>query len=290
MRLVGFMFLVGLCLIGWKLKKESQKRKKTPALDDMTFRKPSRVRVMLAKVPFLNKYVRNTEWYHIEEHSPDVYEKKMPVRPSASVSRRLDSQFFAPDKPMGIADLRIDTSPRQVDPDEVSPTSTMLGGDTDASSYEKTWRTDATGTTHVPNRPVSPLEPQTSTNLPPSTYPVQRQTVISEWSSLSSGFGDGDIIMPPPQAATSPAHRTSRAPSEMLSGGESRRDTVYTEVSEDSTPRFRTVNSWVRQQSGRLRRAQDDAPPVPLLPPEQDFRLMMPDGEIPRKVDVGMSK
>ena len=66
---------------------------------------------------------------------------------------------------------------------------------------------------------------------------------------------------------------------------------MYTEASEDLPPRFRTVNSWVRQQTGRLRRAHDkEAPPVPELPLEQEFGLMMPDGEVPRKVEMDMTK
>jgi len=81
----------------------------------------------------------------------------------------------------------------------------------------------------------------------------------------------------------------------------SRRDTVYTEHSEDLPPRFRTVDSWVNQQSGRINRAQQkaereaaDIPPVPGLPagtgrngmpPEQEFTMMMPDGEVPRRAD-----
>lgn len=79
------------------------------------------------------------------------------------------------------------------------------------------------------------------------------------------------------------------------SNGSARRDTVCTEASEDTPPRFRTVNSWVRQQSGRVKREkqrEEDAatesgtpPPVPAIPPEQEFRLMMPDGEEPRRVE-----
>lgn len=48
----------------------------------------------------------------------------------------------------------------------------------------------------------------------------------------------------------------------------------------------------MRQQSGRIKRAaqRDEAasraaPPVPSMPPEQDLRLMMPDGEEPRRVE-----
>lgn len=124
-------------------------------------------------------------------------------------------------------------------------------------------------------------------------------------SSLSSGFGDGDIIMPPANGKASattvetmvamPAPAAQRS---SVSDISQRRDTMYTEASEEPLPRFRSVNSWVRQQSGRVKRAKQremasDAPPVPSMPPEQDFRLMMPDREEPRRVettgDVGYS-
>ncbi|KAM3501130.1 hypothetical protein MY10362_005812 [Beauveria mimosiformis] len=154
---------------------------------------------------------------------------------------------------------------------------------------------------------------------------------ISDLSSLSSGFGDGDIFVPSKQArksttssklqnvmsnsdrnsnnnsssssnnnisSSSSNNRHSTATTVTTTttrGGDTRRDTVFTEASEDSPPRFRTVSSWVRQQSGRVKRekqreqdAADESgtpPPVPAIPPEQDFRLMMPDGEVPRRVE-----
>ncbi|OAA36349.1 hypothetical protein BBO_08226 [Beauveria brongniartii RCEF 3172] len=150
---------------------------------------------------------------------------------------------------------------------------------------------------------------------------------ISDLSSLSSGFGDGDIFVPSKQARKSSTssklqkvisnsdsnsnsnnnnsnnnsssnnrHSTATTVTTTTTrGGDTRRDTVFTEASEDSPPRFRTVSSWVRQQSGRVKRekqreqdAADESgtpPPVPPIPPEQDFRLMMPDGEVPRRVE-----
>lgn len=90
--------------------------------------------------------------------------------------------------------------------------------------------------------------------------------------------------MPPPRVPVAPHFR---ARSDAGSEGSERRDTVYTQGSEDSNPRFRTVNSWVRQQSKRVKRQREnETPPVPTLPLEQEFRLMMPDGEVPRRVIV----
>lgn len=129
---------------------------------------------------------------------------------------------------------------------------------------------------------------------------------VSAISSLSSGFGDGDIIVPglqPPPPASQALRSTQNVVgrySWVSKSGSSNRETIYTETSEDLPPRFRTVNSWVNQQTGRVKRAQgrsddeEDVPPVPglpaalgknIMPPEQQFNMMMPDGEEPRRPD-----
>ncbi|KAF4512189.1 hypothetical protein G6O67_001363 [Ophiocordyceps sinensis] len=147
--------------------------------------------------------------------------------------------------------------------------------------------------------------PQQPTALKTGTRSRHHMSGISDISSLSSGFGDGDIIMPPAHGtAYSTATTTTAEPLAVpapvaqrasISDVSQRRETVYTEASEDPLPRFRTINSWVRQQSGRIKRANQrdmtasDAPPVPSMPPEQDFRLMMPDEEEPRRVEEGAS-
>ncbi|CAG1965717.1 unnamed protein product, partial [Fusarium graminearum] len=125
----------------------------------------------------------------------------------------------------------------------------------------------------------------------------RRQTGVSELSSISSGFGDGDIVVTPDYQTIQsvPTMPTpSRQPTWKTSTNTfSRRDTVSTVASVEGRPRFRSVNSWVKQQNGQLRRAQrqqeqSDAPPVPALapPPEQDFRYMLPDDERPRPVEM----
>jgi len=244
----------------------------------------------------------------------------------------------------------------------VSPTSTMLQrSNTNATSVLQRSNTVNTMNTVImaPNMPIPTVGHQPNSSVssvvaqygggtlggtippyynqselarqPSDAYDPTRRQVnrISELSSLSSGFGDGDIIMPgtfaqdgrgnllprPPPAATQPLRSSQNfvgriAPS---SAASSPRDTVYTEHSEDSPPRFRTVNSWVNQQAGRIRRAQHrvtgkkeydgggseegDIPPVPGLlagqgmngmPPEPQLNMMMPDGEIPRRVDMNI--
>jgi hypothetical protein len=114
--------------------------------------------------------------------------------------------------------------------------------------------------------------------------PAQRQVYrASEISSLSSGFGDGDIIMPPP--ATIPKLPTAQAQVPNTdtnnrrfswmnrSGGNEQqgRDTVYTTTSESPT-RSRSITSWVEQQKTRIKRADSKArtrgevPRVPTIP------------------------
>jgi len=136
--------------------------------------------------------------------------------------------------------------------------------------------------------------------------PGQRQVNrASELSSLSSGFGDGDIIIPqPPPPTQAGLKQTSNFVgrfSWMSKKSGSNRDTIYTETSEDSPARFRSVSSWVNQQTGRLKRAQQreppdqdgDVPPVPdilrpgvhQMPPEQPVTMAV-DTEEPRRADT----
>lgn len=141
---------------------------------------------------------------------------------------------------------------------------------------------------------------------PSDAYDPNRRQVYraSELSSLSSGFGDEDIIVPPPAATRQPgvpgASRLSYQQTPSASrknsvanaseAGNSNRDTVYTTTSEDMPPRFRTVSSWVNQQTGRVRRAEqranEDIPPVPTMPAEDRYTMMMDDEEEPRRPDA----
>ncbi|CZS95918.1 uncharacterized protein RAG0_05396 [Rhynchosporium agropyri] len=100
---------------------------------------------------------------------------------------------------------------------------------------------------------------------------------MSYMSSLSSGFGDG-LIMPEPTVNGGVARQTfrqSRNPgvsrfswsttTASTPGRRGDRDTVYTTTSEDSTPRFRTVNSWVAHQADRAEGSEQSR--VPSMPP-----------------------
>ncbi|KAL2075763.1 hypothetical protein VTL71DRAFT_706 [Oculimacula yallundae] len=103
---------------------------------------------------------------------------------------------------------------------------------------------------------------------------------LSYMSSLSSGFGDG-LIMPEPTVnggASRQTYRQSRNPgvsrfswstaTPSTPGRKGDRDTIYTTTSEESAPRFRTVNSWVAHQADRSDgRQQSRVPSMPPLPP-----------------------
>ncbi|RYP57786.1 hypothetical protein DL769_009279 [Monosporascus sp. CRB-8-3] len=127
--------------------------------------------------------------------------------------------------------------------------------------------------------------PVADSQLPAMDDAMKRQTYRdSEISSLSSGFGDGDIVIPqsltappPPVAARQevpqPPPRTpnylGRFSWMSRSSSRGRRETVYTQTSEDRPVRFRSINSWVNQQAGRVRRANSRAKErgeVPVMP------------------------
>lgn len=139
---------------------------------------------------------------------------------------------------------------------------------------------------------------------PSNAYDPSRRHVYreSELSSLSSGFGDGDIIIPPPAAMQSSLPGVSRYSYQQVPGvsrkdsianaseaGSSNRDTIYTATSDDMPMRYRTVKSWVNQQTGRIQRAiqktDEDVPPVPMMPAEERYTMMMDDEE-PRRPDT----
>lgn len=115
---------------------------------------------------------------------------------------------------------------------------------------------------------------QTSQAYDPNQREVNH---LSYLSSLSSGFGDG-LIMPEPtvvganEPRQSQSYRNTRKFSWIASrqgtpGPAGDRDTMYTTTSE--APRFRTVNSWVAQQSTRIEKsfqADDNAPDMPPIP------------------------
>lgn len=100
---------------------------------------------------------------------------------------------------------------------------------------------------------------------------------ISYLSSISSGFGDS-LVMPddsaPPQIPVSRFSWTTAS-----QGAPQNRDTIYTTTSEETAPRFRTVKSWVAQQTGRMERKQSnmEVPAMPEIPISYTHRSQVPD-------------
>lgn len=182
-----------------------------------------------------------------------------------------------------------------------SPNSAQYGGE----GTMQTFATSGTDRSRLPGYfNQSELARTASAAYDPATRAVYR---ASELSSISSGFGDGDIIVPPmatlqgqdprPYSFAKSSGSRSRANSianRSDAGSNGQRDTIYTTTSEDMPVRYRSVNSWVNQQTGRVERQQrrdneEDIPPVPMLPPEQRLTMMMDDGEEPRRYEDTLS-
>ena len=133
--------------------------------------------------------------------------------------------------------------------------------------------------TYDSNKAVGGLSRQTSDAYDPAQ---KEERHMSYLSSLSSGFGD-QIIIPeagPSKPNDDRASRQSYRQSRKFPWATSarNRDTVYTIASIDSTPpRFRTINSWVAQQTGRVQRQQEVHEEVPNMP------------EIPKPLQIGFA-
>ena len=105
----------------------------------------------------------------------------------------------------------------------------------------------------------------------------QENNRVSTLSSLSSGFGDGLIIIQddntikyaPRDARKSKGQRTTRFSwqTNTSKAPSNDRTSTYTTMSTDTAPRFRSVNSWVAQQTGRVEREHMMASQIPAMPP-----------------------
>lgn len=173
-----------------------------------------------------------------------------------------------------------------------SATDTFYGIATRASPLARNPITSATSNSHSPQdiltRQLSTsytnggtyLTRQTSDAFDPNQREVNH---LSYLSSLSSGFGDGLIIPEPTVIAGNGTRQTYRASQPTgaprfswqrsialeRTASKRDRDTVYTTVSTESAPRFRSVNSWVAQQSNRVERqvqSDKELPSMPIIP------------------------
>ncbi|KAJ4260578.1 hypothetical protein NW762_007321 [Fusarium torreyae] len=299
----AFLLLLGIGFVAWKFYTKRTAKKKSVTVDDMSFDKPSRFENLVSKVPYLGSRFGHKGWYTIEDPSQVTVEKTQPVpSPAAPTIQRPNSHLTVPNTPktpktpLGVYRMGSTRTARSwLDTDAVSPTSTMFVEDT-AVQVQVVARHDPKESLSSTYKPQHKRVPSTT----PHAYDLgRRQTGFSELSSISSGFGDGDIVVTPTYQTVqsvplrpAPSRQTTWKSSSSLT----RRDTASTVASLDVRPRFHSVNSWVKQQNGHLRRAQrqqesssdSDTPPVPVLPPppEQDFRYMLPDDERPRPVEM----
>ncbi|QPG93912.1 hypothetical protein C2857_003502 [Epichloe festucae Fl1] len=271
--------IIIFCFLGWLFWRtykrrhgiENSRKWPPPFPRDMSFEKPKMlVKNTLSRIPILKDHIKGKErgWTNLDHSDVGPFNEK------AYVASSLGAQ--QPNQPAIVVQTEITRN-----------------------SFHGASQPDGTSR-HVPKQSVSSIEAQYNNTLGSWAQPPNPR--LSDISSLSSGFGDGQFIMDAfngINSYTMPAVETTvQAPfpvaqRESVSSHGQRRDTVYTEASEDMPPRFRTVNSWVKQQSSRVTRAKqrdqsstpEETPPVPKLPPEQDFGLMMPDGEEPRRAE-----
>jgi hypothetical protein len=111
-----------------------------------------------------------------------------------------------------------------------------------------------------------------------NSYGAARKALnrMSEQSSLSSGFGDGQMIIPDFTSKPSTARASltnngkvrnfSWVTSIFQARSTDNRDTIYTTSSEETTARFRTVNSWVAQQTRHVERREQSDGEIPSMP------------------------
>ena len=115
---------------------------------------------------------------------------------------------------------------------------------------------------HNPQQQPQPQQPQQYTarfswmSLPQgSTLPTQpTSTSSTPPAAAAAAAATATAVSTGPTAP--PTRQDSTASSSSSTTGRGRRETVYTETSEDQPARFRSVTSWVDQQTGRIKRVQ----------------------------------
>jgi hypothetical protein len=322
--------------IVWRSVKRSKARRNDGVIPDYPRQKPRLVLLnrILAKVPFLRNRQRawqNLDGTNVAENRPPSYKSdKAAERPYAEPLQDFYAQektYQLPSRKQSVDQTTATMQLPKLDTTQPNPMNITFSVNT------MTLNTTGSPFTHQPGQSfsstnaaqfgASPVDTDTLRSRMPDPFfnqselargpsdaydPARRQVNrVSELSSISSGFGDGDIVMPsgmsgihpPPPAIMTNLRQSGRFSWANRSG----RESVYTQASEDLPPRFRTLSSWVDQQTGRVKRAQqrEDAPPVPALagqlgvpgvhnpPVEQSFGMMMGDDEVPRRVEDTMA-
>lgn len=225
---------------------------------------------------------------------PPKYDGYLPSEKKGTVNPQIDSFYSSPANmplpPAAVsraATLRRDRDANETLLSNPAPVATSAPVQTVPVSAMRTFYNLGPQSNGLSRQPSDGYGPAAGTQTTQNTYltrqtsnaydPNQREVNhLSSLSSLSSGFGDG-LIIPEPVAGQAPdATRQSRKFSWMtvgsrgpLSSRNGDRDTVYTTASIETAPRFRTVNSWVAQQSGRVQRhlpSDSEVPNIPAIP------------------------
>lgn len=240
----GVILLIVGAFVFWRvMKRRRQNRFLKPFI--ASAKPPRRRERLLAKVPFLQERLASRGWVSVQD--AQINEKRPSNVPS------FDLLGYMPDKPI----RAMFTARRSASTDEESDGRGHTFGIPGAQYRSSTKNQLLDYQQHI----VSPI----SSDQDPPASPYQ-----SSESSLSSAFGNGTHI-PPTPLHPPPAYRREEydgAPVVTAAGvaATTKRDTVYTQTSvASSVPRFRTINSWVRQQTSRIQE-----PPLP----DTDFTMV----------------
>ncbi|KAK3313481.1 hypothetical protein B0H66DRAFT_629394 [Apodospora peruviana] len=328
----AFILICFVTFVVWRAMKKSKARKNGGRKTGGGFRGlfPSGLK---SKIPFLKKrsWARLDETATIKSMPPSYREKASTAGPEPFGDFYGQEKARAPPKSVDLFAALQRPQDQPVQPNEPSTLDTTVVASTMAISHQPQesfsstvpvqfgtgtmmTTTDLSGTVRSRMGPGVFYNQSEMARTPSEAYDPTRRQVNrrSALSSISSGFGDGDLVVPGPVIATpqpiltvpgETGNYSKRFSWMSQSQSQGRRDTIYTESSEDMPPRFRSLTSWVDQQTGRIKRAQQREleeglpPPVPHLigqpgvpgvhnlPHEQSFNMMMPDDEQPRRVD-----
>lgn len=238
--LAGALFLLIGAFFFWRFMKRRSRRNE--ALDGSYVAplppKPSRGARILAKIPIVRDRFGSQSWVGITETS--FFDEK---RHQPSPTPGFDLLGYMPDQP----------APAVLMPRGQAPLPSALDKD---QFFGLMGVQSASSQGRLPSYyEVAPVQQQNISPLSSDRLPRDSAYQPSETgTSLSSAFGTGTHIPPTPMQALHPPppmrHGDFNAPEPQ--GLNTRRDTTYTQSSiASSVPRFRTIHSWVRQQTSR---------------------------------------
>lgn len=298
---VGFLMIAGLVLFFLRRRRRRNYRGSQYSAGDswlmdpesrsVSYGKPNKFGAIAAKIPLLGARLSNNKgWNNLGDGTADIFDEKRAM----VTAYNGHGQAMMAETTGGIA---VETTFSRTSEVDVSKAPEL------APPVPK----------HILHaaKPTVPGAVPDATTFTFPTIAVTESARTSNLSSLSSGFGDGDIIIPPAavKPLPSPLRRSSQVSSlseefepnlirfsrvsSITDGHSVSRETMVSAVSalsDDTTPRFRTVNSWVRHQTGTSSKPSsshgNDAstPLMPSIPPEQHYNLMRPGGQEPRRV------